>query len=94
MKGFNTILTVPSLLVDHSVMIYQEISCSVVLGSYIFISCPLFKSNVSLESWKYALCNDMPHLKNLSSRKRAVMLLDPVPGSGTDQAYISSGFEP
>ena len=30
---------------------------------YIFISSPIFKSNISLESWKYALFNDMPHLK-------------------------------
>ena len=29
----------------------------------IFISRPIFKSNISLESWKYALYNDMPHLK-------------------------------
>ena len=28
-----------------------------------FISCPIFKSNISLDSGKYALFNDMQHLK-------------------------------
>ena len=33
------------------------------LFSCVFISRPIFKSNISLKSRKYALFNDLPHLK-------------------------------
>ena len=51
------------ILNSYLLQIEYFLFCSHCIIQIIFISRPIFKSNISLESWKYALFNDMPHLK-------------------------------